>query len=207
MADITSKILRPIWRLIDMGDGTHAPRMAVEMASNLMTDGNSEVRRLRVDVGQTGFFAGREFRTFLELDISNTLTIQVNVPLDVILFNLQLDLVEGGARIATIVGGTPSGSFGVTMPVIPVNSMSNAPAYTPLVTLAHGGSVSGGTVLDVLLAQTSNIGSAAQSVGAGGQGERGIAAGTYYYQIEPTSGSNLVAVFRGRWEERPVGSY
>lgn len=33
----------------------------------LMTDGNGPNARLRVDVGQTGFFAGREFRTFRRL--------------------------------------------------------------------------------------------------------------------------------------------
>lgn len=207
MPDIISRILRPIWRLIDMNDGTYAPRFSTELAADVMTGGNEEFRRIRVDVAQTGFFQGREFRTFLELDIGATLTIQVVVPIDVILFNLQLDLIAGGARVATIAGGTPSGTFGTPLPIIPVNNMSIAPAYSPVVTLAHGGSVSGGTELDVLLTQTAGIGNQAASVGAGGSGERGIGAGTYYYEITPLGGSNLEAVFRGRWEERPPGSY
>ena len=48
--------------LVDMQDGTHAERIEAYPPKVLMTDGNGSYARLRVDVGQTGFFAGREFR-------------------------------------------------------------------------------------------------------------------------------------------------
>lgn len=58
--------------------------------------------RLRVDVGQTGFFEGREFRTFLEFSASQV--IRVVVPINVILFNLSVSLTEGEVRVETVSG-------------------------------------------------------------------------------------------------------
>ena len=37
--------------------------------SDLLTSEREKYRRVRVDVGQTGFFDGREFRTFKEISI------------------------------------------------------------------------------------------------------------------------------------------
>ena len=64
----------PFWQgllklLTDMGDGTHAERVEAYPPKVLMTDGNGTYARMRVDVGQTGFFAGREARTFHEFAI------------------------------------------------------------------------------------------------------------------------------------------
>ncbi len=87
---------------------------------DLMTDGGTgPSRRLRVDVGQTGFFAGREFRTFRELNIaaSTTFVIKAVVPIDVILFGLKVSIESGQLRLATVVGGTPGGSFSETLPI------------------------------------------------------------------------------------------
>jgi hypothetical protein len=47
---------------------------------------------LRVDIGQTAFFEGREFRTFRDLSLAagTTYTAKVIVPVDTILFNVSL---------------------------------------------------------------------------------------------------------------------
>lgn len=49
----------------DFKNGNVNQASFVQLNPDLMTDGGyGESRRVRVDVGQTGFFAGREFRTF-----------------------------------------------------------------------------------------------------------------------------------------------
>ena len=62
-----SNVKWPFWKdlfklLVDRGDGTHAERVEAYPPAKLMTDGDGPYSRIRVDTGQTGFFAGREAR-------------------------------------------------------------------------------------------------------------------------------------------------
>ena len=66
-------------RLIDMGDGTFAERVEAYPPLKMLTDDNGEYARLRVDVGQTGFFAGREARTFYQFEIASGATQVIKV--------------------------------------------------------------------------------------------------------------------------------
>jgi hypothetical protein len=55
----------PFWQevrklLIDRNDGAFAERVEAYPPTKLMTDNDGDYARLRVDVWQTGFFAGRE---------------------------------------------------------------------------------------------------------------------------------------------------
>ena len=176
----------------------------------LITDwqnGAGPNQRLRVDVGQTGFFAGREARTFREIDLATgtTLVIKAVVPINIILFGLSLFLTNGSVKVETMVGGTEGGTFSETLPIFPRNTMSERPSpfYTPVVTLTAGGTHTGGTVLDVLLAQTTNVGSQSASVGVETGDERGVGAGTYYFRLTASGSGNSIGVFKARWEERP----
>jgi hypothetical protein len=71
---------------------THAERVYAELPLDMCTDGGTgDFRRLRVDVGQTSFFAGREFRTFREFTIPNggapeviAVTVMVVVAIDAV---------------------------------------------------------------------------------------------------------------------------
>lgn len=174
----------------------------------LITDGGTgPSARLRVDVAQTGFFAGREFRTFKEWATPTTATyvIRATVPINIILFELGIHLDAGTARIETVVGGTPGGTFLEVLPIFPTNTMSERPLpiYSGQVVLEAGGTLTGGTVLDVLRAKTSDNSNFSASVGEGTGAERGVAANTYYYRITLASATG---VFAARWEERPNGS-
>lgn len=193
--------------LVDMLDGTHAERVIAAPPFDLLTDGgDGPNRRLRVDVGQTGFFGGREFRTFKELDIANgtTYVVKAVIPVDVILFGLELVLDQGFARVSSAVGGTAGGSFSETLPVIPRNAMSERPLplYTPQVVLTAGGTHSGGTELDVIRLKVENATGAQASVGNGEQDERGVAAATYYIRIANVGSGSVTGTFKARWEER-----
>jgi hypothetical protein len=164
-------------------------------------DGAGPNARFRVDVGQTGFFAGREFRTFMRL--TGSVVIRAVVPVNVILFGLSCQLSAGEMDIETVVGGTPGGSFSTVLPIFPRNTMSERPTpfYTPAVVLDAGGTHTGGTILDVLHIKVADNSNFASSVGAEGGDERGVGAGTYYFRLVATGTTS--GVFKTRWEERP----
>lgn len=173
--------------------------------SNHFTIGDTNTSRLRVDVGQTGFFDRREFRTFRRIAVatSGSRVIKVVVPVNIILHSVRVDMVDGWADIETRVGGTEVGTFDEAMPVLPRNTMDEVPAYASQVTVATGGALTGGTVIDVIMARSA--GATAQSFSVGGYmpDERGIGAGTYYFVItNPGSGAND-GVVSAWWEERP----
>lgn len=178
-------------------------------SKDLMTDGGTGPnRRLRVDVGQTGFFAGREFRTFKELNIaaSATYVVKAIVPINTILFGLSVSIESGHLRLATVAGGTPGGTFSETLPVLGRNNMSERPTpfYTPQVVLTAGGTLTGGTEIDVIRLKVNNNTNQAVTVGAEGGDERGVAAATYHFRLQNLSASDaILGVFSARWEERP----
>lgn len=172
---------------------------------DLLTDGgDGPNRRVRVDVAQTGFFAGREFRTFYEwlTPTTETRVIKAVVPMNIILFELgMVPLLEGEMRIETLIGGTEGGTFGTPLPIFPTNTMSEKPQppYVNQVLLTTGGTLTGGTLLDSLAGKTSDNANFASSVGAGQGAERGVAANTYYFRITATA---MRGIFKARWEER-----
>lgn len=169
---------------------------------DLLTDGgDGPNRRLRVDVGQTGFFSGREFRTFHEFTTDTVF--KVVVPINTILWFLDINLLEGECRLESVVGGTEGGSFSNTLPIFGRNNMTERPEpfYTNQVVITSGGTHTGGTILDVLLNKTSDNSNFASSVGTATGDERGVAANTYYLRLTVTGITR--GILKVWWEERP----
>lgn len=137
--------------MTDRGDGTHAIRMEAYPPRVLMTDGDGQYARLRVDVGQTGFFPGREFRTFLEFSIFTgaTQVIKIVSNCDTIVQQIVMQLKLAQVKFELRSGGTEGGLFDTPLPVMKTNNMSTASAYESQITLTTGGTHTGGTLLDV----------------------------------------------------------
>lgn len=156
--------------LDELGQERGTALVVVTLPSSLLTDTDDGNPRIRVDTAQTGFFAGHQFRTFKEwvTATSGTYIIRATVPLDIILFELFIELEDGTARVETVVGGTPGGTFGEVLPVIPSNTMGERPQppYEPQLELHAGGTLMGGTLLDTLRIKTANNSNFAASVGA-----------------------------------------
>jgi len=127
--------------LVDMGDGTHAERVEAYPPKKFLTDGDGAYARMRVDVGQTGFFAGREARTFYEFSIptGTSQVIKVVSPVDTIvqIFGVELDIAA--IRVELVVGGTEGGTFNTSLPIFKTNQMSTQSGYTPQITMTRGG--------------------------------------------------------------------
>lgn len=177
----------------------------VTLQSFLLTDPTNNNSRLRVDVGQTGFFAGREFRTFKEFNLTagNLYVIKVIANVNTILFDLSISLVNGDIKLYTIVGGTEGGTFSETLPVLPRNTMTERPTpyYTPQNTIVAGGTLSVGTTIDLVWLKTTDNTNKATNISDSFNSERGVSPGTYYFKIEAITNSS--GVIQARWEERP----
>jgi len=192
-------------RLVDMGDGTFAQRVEAHPPVKLMTNDNDEYARLRVDVGQTSFFAGREARTFYEFSIASgaTQVIKVVSAADTILQSFSVETFLAEIRTELVTGGTEGGTFDTALPIFKTNTMSTSSDYTPQVTMNRGGTHTGGTVVDLLISISGANRNKSVSAGASEDLPQGFAAGTFYIRLTNTDGATASGIFRARWEERP----
>ena len=187
------------------GDSRDALAVVAVPPAGLLTLGDNPNSRLRVDVGQTGFFDGREFRTFRRVSLAAgaTLVVRAVVPFNTILFRMSLDVTDGWLDLETRTGGTAGGTFSETLPIFKRNNMTTAPVYASQNALTAGGTHTGGTVLDAIAARTSGATAQASSVGAVVSDERGIAPGTYYFVLTNPGSGTATAIWHAWWEERP----
>jgi len=191
--------------LVDMQDGTHAERIEAYPPKVLMTDANGQYARLRVDVGQTGFFAGREFRVLREFTIASgaTQVFKIVSPINSILYAFSVDLTISQLRVELVAGGTESGSFATAITPFKTNQMTTASNYASQVTFATGGSHTGGTVIDAFdIVSGSNVNKAVVQQVDESQ-PLGFNAGTYYIRMHNTDGATAKGFLKLRYEERP----
>lgn len=200
----------PFWQglrklLVDRQDGTFAERVEAYPPAKLMTDGDGDYARIRVDNGQTGFFAGREGRTLYEFSIATgaTQVIKVVTPTDAIvqMFGASLDVAE--LRVELVSGGTEGGTFGTALPIFKTNTMASQSGYQPQVTMHAGGTHTGGVIVDLLKLKAGTPENQAVITTATDEMPLAFAAGTYYIRLINTNGAIATGIFRARWEERP----
>ena len=181
-------------------------------SSDLLTDGGfGASRRIRVDPGQTGFFAGRFFRSYIDTLIPTagpSVQFRFTSPIDFILWLQSLELTQGAVELRVYTGAAGSGTW-TQRPVIGVNRMAQRPQpyYAAQCTLETGGNFTGGTEVDVLKVRTSAANNTAQNVGDSWT-ERGLPAGTYYGRLQTLAGGLNVndpaqLIYALTWEERP----
>jgi hypothetical protein len=179
---------------------------------DLLTDGGfGSKRRIRVDPGQTGFFAGKFFRSYIEAVIpvaGPSVQFRFTSPINFILWSQVLQLMQGAIELRVYTGATSSGVW-TARPVIGVNRMTEIPQppYVSQITLETGGNFTGGTEVDVLKVRTSSANNTAQNVGSEST-ERGLPAGVYHGRLQTLTGGLTVndaaqLLYSLVWEERP----
>lgn len=107
-------------------------------APDFATDDSGPAARIRVDPGQTGFFAGRMFRSYVETVVAQggatPFYARFTSPVDFILWNQKLTLTQGAVRMlvraassnvnATNAGesqserGLPAGTYGLKFSIL-----------------------------------------------------------------------------------------
>lgn len=212
MSDIIAQLggfsgqLKQLYR--DKGAGVYSLVSEAYPPSKLMTDSDGPSARLRVDNGSTGFFAGREFRTFLAFNLAAgaSIYIKATLPIDIILDGLGIDVDDGYVKLEAFVLPSSQSGFVTPLPVIGANRMLSRPLpyYNAQVTFLSGGTFAGGTMLDVLTVKTANSSASASTQSAAVAGERGLGPGDYYLKLTSLAGSGAsIGMIKARWEERP----
>lgn len=178
----------------------------VDLSPDLYTSDIEGYRRLRVDTGQAGFFEGREFRTFLEVNIpaAGSVYVRFTSPKDFIIFEQSLTLDAGSVRFTALAGATSTGTYATPLPVIGKNRMDERlfPYYVPTVTLATGGAATGGTIVELFRVVSSNATAQQRTVLGAESTERGLPAGTYHLRMENIGTGAATGVYSLIWEER-----
>lgn len=169
----------------------------------VFTGSNQGTSRLRVDVGQTGFFERREFRISEELTIptGTSLVYRFESPVNFILWEQVIECDANLLKFEAIVGGTEGGSF-TPVTIWGKNRMTEQPEYARQVTVSKGGTVTGGQVAEVLRLQAAGATAQRVSVGNAVGSERGLPAGVYYLKLSAIGG-DVTGTFALVWEERP----
>lgn len=171
----------------------------------LLSDNEGPYQRLRVDVGETGFFAGREFRSFYEFSLTAgaSRVFKFVCPVDSIMQSIQLSLIVGEIRFEARSNGSPGGSFNANLPVLPTNYMSTVSGYSPVATITTGGTHTGGDLRDVSRALAGNNQSQSALNILEAESPIGRAAVDLYIVCSNPGSTTTQAIIKFRWEERP----
>lgn len=172
--------------------------------NNLLTSSSLETARHPVDVGQTGFFEGREFRISCEFDIASgeTQVIKFSCTSNFILWEQRIEVDEGFLIYKPTLNPSSATGFVTEIPQYGKNRMSTAPAVTNTVTVTTGGTITGGTVAETARIKVANATGQQASIGGAVYSERGLPAGDYYLTMK-AEGANTKGVLNLVYEIRP----
>lgn len=150
----------------------------------------------------TAFELGQSFRSFKLLSIpgTSTYTVKIVLPKPVYFTRFDIAIDSGIVQVETIIGGVSGGTFSETLPVIKLN-LATPTIYTPTTVLTAGGTLTGGTVIDIVRQKTDSNATRATSVIQDDRQVRGIAAGTYYWRFNNLSNDVLNGTVKVEWEE------
>lgn len=191
---------------VEQRDGTHAWRVVAEAPEDQYTDLNGDFRRLRVDPGNTAFYAGRQFDVIYDLSIAQGAT-QVFKHVsaeDFILLSLEVRIIAGKLKMTLFEDGSEGGTFNTSLAINATNKMSTAGPYVSDTAVTTGGTHSGGTARDMVYADATVQGSQTAAVAANEDDALGFPAGTYYVTIQNIGTGTVTGVYHKRWDERPI---
>lgn len=165
--------------------------------------------RLKVDTELASFFAGTQARTFREISLAASASVIVRMqrPVDIAIRQFELFVNSGEIRCEIYRGATPGGNWSESLPVISKNEMNvgrPTPLYVPQSSLQAGGTISGGTLYDVIHVKTSG-GSGQQGTVGSSQGDvLGAPGGSVgYYKFSNPGNSTATGIWRLWWTEFP----
>lgn len=177
-------------------------------------------QRLRVDEGEPGFWAGRQFAWQYEISLTagDVQVFRFDIPVDVILLDSQLTVDDGSMyyRVYRADQITETGAFAteVTGNAHPLNVTTFSPAYSMQTTaFTDGVSATGGVTIDddspYPIARVRTSGATAQAflVGASGGLSRGFPPTSAYVVVGqlPGASGGTKGVVTLKFEERTWG--
>lgn len=176
-------------------------------ANPLLTDRGGANARIRVDEGSTGFYAGREFRMFVEFNIppNGHLWVRHTIGSNFILHDQRIAIGSGSIRWSAV--AVTSSSPGPWTPATfrRRNQMTEQPSplyvsTSVIETSTTAAAAVGGFEVDIMridAGQGAGSASAIQNAGL-----RGLAPGVYHAHLFNPAAQNAVGVYDWWWEER-----
>lgn len=157
---------------------------------------------LLVQMQSMGFWRGRQFRAYKELNLAaaGSVTLRLVATAPFLLTDQTLRLIGGDARAVIRVGATPTGTFATLPTVNPKFRIGMEPVST--ITISElTGSLAGGTEREVLLCAASTGGSVKSGLGETQLAAwRGLPATTFYITI--TAGdAGATGIYAIEWED------
>lgn len=197
-----------------LGESLH--NNIVDLPNNLYTSRDKNFGRIRVDVGQTGLFEGREFRLVRKISIpaATPLVFRFTCTTDFMLFEQTLNCSEGDIEYFAWrdTQGTAGGTF-TNLPIPPIGKnissyyrKYNGARYTTQASIASGGTftpTNSEIYVDYDRSKTAGATGQRNSVSGGDDSVRYLAAGTYYLKLTSLEGTS-VGRFAIAWEEREL---
>lgn len=152
-----------------------------------------------------GLYVGKVYRLEYELNIANgapATVIKVVSPVPFCLRKQTFSLAAGALRWEARTGGTEGGAFNTVVTPVGMNRLSTRPSagYTPQISWSTGGTHTGGTRVDLVIAESAG-GSSTQSNIQSDSEFRYLPAGTYYLVFQNTGNSTVRGVYHLIFEE------
>ena len=166
------------------------------LPNDLTTSDRINIRRLKVEQGDSGYVLGTQFRISVPLTVDNgtPVVLRFESPIDFELIEQGLETHQRGITFEAYrsTQGTETGIYDTDVPVYKNNIQSTAVDYTQQVSITTGGGFTpdvGQTAVETLNALSASATAQRSTVFAGAQGRRGLAAGTYYLSFSKLGGS------------------
>ena len=159
--------------------------------------------RLFVETGSVNPTENRQYFMFHEFSMSasGTEIVKVVITGDTVMNAFSIKVMSGTARVEIVVGGTEGGTFSQTIPLRPVNGMSTATPRTSTTVMTSGGTLTGGTTMDLFLVNTGDNVNQSSGVTSGEDFAIGFPAGTYYIRVKNTDNSTAAGLVKALWTE------
>lgn len=159
--------------------------------------------RIFVDAGNISPPDNKHYFMFHEYSVSSngTEVVKVVITGDTVMESFIIKVMAGTARVEIVSGGTEGGTFSQSVPVFPTNTMSTAAPRASTTTVQSGGTVTGGTTLDLFLVNTGDNAHQSVGVSVGETFQIGFPAGTYYIRVTNTDNSASSGLIKALWHE------
>ena len=175
--------------------------------ANMATDAEDGFRRIKTDVGQTGFFEGREFR--IHRKFTTPITLKFIAPVEFIISFQGFGIASGEFEFFAWRGNnvTENTAFTTELPIFGKNTSLTRPLFGNDFYQRQCSIFSGGTITptnpdlyaDYGRLKTATATAQVTSLEGAGREERYLTIGVYYLQFTGPA----EASFRLTWEERP----
>lgn len=193
----------------DLRDVEAADYQIVDFPTDVWTSTEERTRRLRVDVAQTGFFEGREFRTNRRFTLASgaTRVIKFYCPVSFIVRKQHLSVSKGSIlfRAYREGDGVEGGTWTPVKNILPNCDLTDTPEYIRQAIITTGGTFTPtdpDNYKEVFEVVTSGSSGHVSTVSEDVADERGLPAGTYYLTFFENSNSEAIFVYTIIHEER-----